>query len=280
MKVLFCLAALLAAAAAADDVVDYAKQDEWADTCQSGNSQSPVNVVVGDTTTVKTVDSLVSLSASADSLAATNANSVNALKFTFTETVTYSVPGLDNVEGTVLQLHLHWGADAETGSEHKYNGNQYNAEAHLFTSYKDGDDTKYTVLARFFKVGDENTQVGEMITAASADTRTIAGFKLSALYPSTISSVVTYTGAATTPSCDTVVHWVVVPEVLTISTAQLESLRTMKLGSGSSDAKTYNWRSIQTTGDRTFTHYKSSARAALLASPLLLLFLAASQLFL
>ena len=47
---------------------------------------------------------------------------------------------------------MHWGADAETGSEHKYNGNQYNAEAHLFTSYKDGDDTKYTVLARFFKV--------------------------------------------------------------------------------------------------------------------------------
>ena len=54
---------------------------------------------------------------------------------------------------------------------------------------------------------------------------------------------------------------------------QLAKLRTLKLGVGTGAAKTYNWRNKQALNGRSFTclEQKTSASAAILASPLLVL---------
>ena len=49
----------------------------------------------------------------------------------------------------------------------------------------------------------------------------VADFNLAALYPNDIKAVLTYDGSLTTPDCTEVVYWVVVPELLTISTDQV-----------------------------------------------------------
>jgi len=256
-------------------LIDYAKQNEWAGACNAKDSkkQTPVDVITPKTNT-EVDGKFVELSVG-DGLAASNENSDNFIKIKFAKTITYKIPGLENTEGTVAQLHMHWGAKDTEGSEHWMDGKQYAAEIHLVTSY--GSDGKYAVVNRFFKVGAENAQVAQMIASAEAtgDKRSITGFNLTAFYPNDMKDVITYEGGLTTPTCDEIVHWVVVPEPLTISSAQLAKLRTVKLGDGTGTAVTYNWRNKQALNDRTFKHFKlktkKSASAATLASPLLIL---------
>ena len=71
--------------------------------------------------------------------------------------------------------------------------------------------------------GAENAEIAKMIASqkASGADRAISEFNLAALYPDTISSVITYSGGLTTPNCDEIVHWVIVPEPLTISAEQV-----------------------------------------------------------
>ena len=48
-----------------------------------------------------------------------------------------------------MQLHVHWGLEGRLGSEHWFEGDQYTAEMHLVTTYKnkEGKD-RYVVFAR------------------------------------------------------------------------------------------------------------------------------------
>jgi len=253
--------------------IDYSKQAEWGGVCNNAESkkQSPVDVISPETSTE--VDAKFVELSSGKGLAATNGDNLNVIEIKFTETIKYMIPWLEETEGTVAQLHLHWGAEDTEGSENWLDGKQFSAEAHLVTSY--GNDGNYAVVNRFFKVGAENAQIAKMIASAEAagDDRDITNFDLSALFPSDIKEVITFEGGLTTPGCDEVVHWIVVPEPLTISTAQLAKLRAVKLGDGSGDAKTFNWRNKQDLNDRTFKHYKmkTSASAATVISPLLAL---------
>ncbi|XP_063674065.1 carbonic anhydrase 2-like [Bolinopsis microptera] len=264
---------LVAVVYSSGDVIDYDTQGEWGGVCnkEESKNQSPVDVISSETSTE--VDAKFVELSSGQGLAATNENNLNAIKIKFTETIKYMIPWMENTEGTVAQLHLHWGAQDSDGSENWLDGKQFSAEAHLVTSY--GDGSKYAVINRFFKVGAENAQIAKMIASAEAEgeNRDIADFDLSALFPSDIKEVITYEGGLTTPECDEVVHWIVVPEPLTISTAQLAKLRVVKLGDGTGDAKTFNWRNKQDLNERTFKHYKmkTSASAATVISPLLAL---------
>lgn len=256
-----------------ETAVDYSKQGEWGGTCNLAESkkQSPVDVITPESSTE--VDGKFVELSSGDGLAATNKNDLNGIKIKFDKTITYKIPGLDNSVGTVAQLHIHWGAVDTDGSEHLLNGKQYAAEAHLVTSY--GEDGKYAVVNRFFKVGDANAQIAKMIASAEATgaERAITDFNLAAIYPSDIADVITYEGGLTTPDCNEIVHWVIVSEPLTISAEQLAKLRTVKLGDGTKDAVTFNWRNKQALNDRTFTHLKmkTSSSVATVTSPLLIL---------
>jgi len=262
---------LVAVVYSSESTVDYSKQGEWGGICNVAESkkQSPVDVITPESS--DEVDGKFVELSSGDDLAASNENNNGAIKISFAKTITYNIPGLDNTVGTVAQLHLHWGAEDTEGSEHWLDGKQYASEAHLVTSY--GSDGEYAVINRFFKVGAENAEIAKMIASAEAtgDARAITGFNLAALYPSDIEDVITYEGGLTTPDCYEIVHWVIVPAPLTISAEQLAKLRTVKLGDGSEDAMTFNWRNKQALEGRTFKllKMKTSASAATVASPLL-----------
>lgn len=274
MKTFYCIAALLTAVYCSAGLVDYSAQADWEGVCTTGDKQSPIDVVHGDATETYTSDTLVSLGDASESLTATNEDNDNAIKFSFDETMTFTLPGI-GYTATVAQLHIHWGADSDTGSEHLLNGVRGVAEAHLVTTYVDSaGDTVYAVVGRVFEEGDADPCVAKMITSqnSTGDDRTISDFNLKEMFPDTISSVITYNGSLTTPTCDEKVFWMVVPDLLTISTEQLEALRTIALGNGTAEAKTFNWRDTQDTNDRTFICYElDSGAIAALTSPLLLL---------
>lgn len=271
MKTFYCIAALLTAVHCSSSAVDYSNQTAWGGVCTTGTKQSPIDVVHGDATEKYTTESLISLGDAAESLTATNEDNANAIKFSFAETLTFTLPGLGKT-ATVAQLHIHWGADSTTGSEHLLNGVRGLAETHLVTTYTEGNETKYAVVARLFEEGDADPCIAKMITSqnSSGADRTISEFNLREMYPDSISSIITYNGSLTTPTCDEKVFWMVVPELLTISTEQLDSLRTMSLGDGSEAAKTFNWRDTQDTNERTFICYESGAISSMV-SPLILL---------
>ncbi|KAL5256909.1 hypothetical protein ACHWQZ_G011992 [Mnemiopsis leidyi] len=223
------VAVLLLMAEVYGALYDYSKQDEWGGVCNSETSkkQTPVDVITPSSST-KVEGKFVELSAGSE-LAAKNDNNDNFVQISFTKTITYKIPGLNDTQGTVAQLHLHWGAKDTEGSEHWLDGKQFSAECHLVTSY--GEDGKYAVVNRFFKVGAENPELAKIITSseASGDARAITGFNLAALYPSDLKSVILYEGGLTTPGCDEIVHWVVVPEPLTISAEQVPSYTILHL---------------------------------------------------
>ncbi|XP_063674593.1 carbonic anhydrase 1-like [Bolinopsis microptera] len=256
-----------------DTSLDYANQAGWGGDCnkQGSRKQSPVDVITPEACTMEK-GKLIELSVEADKTDAENMNDLNSIKITFKNVITYKIPGLENTIGKVEQFHLHWGQNDSVGSEHLLNGKRFSAEAHLVTSY--GEDGKLAVVARFFKVGKENDQIKKMLDSQSEyeydsnDDKKISSFNLKALYPSDILQVITYSGSLTTPDCSEIVHWVVVPERLTVSTEQLNKLRAVSLGVG--HRKTFNWRDTQDLNGRSFTSYKSSS-CKLFASSLLLI---------
>merc|ERR1712096_328199 len=133
------------------------KQNEWSGVCTTGKKQSPIDVITPSTET-KVAKPLFSLPASVKAAKLTNENNDNTLKFSFPANTYYNIPNKNNVQGTLLQLHLHWGNTDSVGSEHHLDGKSFAAEAHLVTSYQ-SSGTKYAVIGRFFKVGAENAQI-------------------------------------------------------------------------------------------------------------------------
>jgi len=265
---------LLVEAALSAGSINYADQSTWGGICvdPASKKQSPINVVPPAPCT-RLGDTIIDLPVHAQTVKAINADKDYTVEFGFGDAnITYNVPGKDTL-GKAVQVHLHWGATDATGSEHTLYGTQHSAEMHMVTGYMVGEDTVYAAIGRFFKVGEENEEIGKMITAmeaaASTEERNIASFNLTALYPPTIDLAYAYAGSLTTPTCDEKVWHVVVPELLTMSAAQLAKLRTLKLGADPStgSAVTRNWRDLQDLNGRTIHCY--SAATSLLTSPLL-----------
>lgn len=267
----FIISCLLVGAALSSSY-DYSDQAKWSGSCTTGTKQSPINVLTNTTTIKEHTGSVINIGTNASSVSLENGDNDNTIHFDITSSITFkSVPGLDaDVEATAAQVHIHWGKDSK-GSEHLLQDTQHALEMHLVNTYTESSTTKYTVYARFFKEGAENAYLKKMIAAqeATGASRDLTAFDLLALYPTSIDAVYTYEGSLTTPTCDELVHWVVVPDLLEVSTAQLASLRTLKLGSGAGTAKTFNWREEQDLNSRVITKYTSDG-ARVVFAPLLL----------
>ncbi|KAL5257266.1 hypothetical protein ACHWQZ_G012253 [Mnemiopsis leidyi] len=221
--VLIALAKVKISATSGAEAIDYNKQGDWGGVCNDAGSkkQSPVDVIIPEKSASQK-EALFNLTGNADKADARNTQDKNSIKISFKTEIDYKIPGLKETSGQVKQLHLHWGkADAE-GSEHLLNGKRFSAEAHLVTTYTNNNIEKNAVVARFFKVGEANAQIQKMIDSGSdGSDLEISEFNLTALYPSDISKVVIYSGSLTTPDCTENVHWMIVPEPLTISELQL-----------------------------------------------------------
>jgi len=278
----FIIISCVLVGAALSSSYDYGAQSSWSGSCTTGTKQSPINVLTNTTITKEHTGSVIDIGTNASSVSLENGDNDNTIHFDITTDITFkSVPGLDkDIEATAAQVHIHWGKDSK-GSEHLLQDTQHALEMHLVNTYTESSTTMYTVYARFFKEGAENAYLKKMIAAqeATGASRDLTEFDLLALYPTSIDTVYTYEGSLTTPGCDEKVHWVVVPDILEVSTAQLASLRTLKLGSGSGTAKTYNWREEQDLNSRNITKYTSGGARVVFAPLLLVLATFARMLF-
>lgn len=252
MRCAIVLVALVAAVySSSSDIIDYAKQAEWTGDCKKSTSktQSPIDVVTPATTTLMT-DSFA-LPTGAKTAAMSYAAVNNTIKYSVGGSLQFAVP-MFNKTSTLHSLHFHWSNNDSTGSEHALDGTRYAACCHLVTTYTSGSDTKYAVVNRFFKSGAENAAVGELLKEA-----TLSSFDLTALYPDTIKEILTYSGSLTTPGCDEKVHWVVVPEVLEMSPAQLVKMRAYTQQDTAKTVLTNNVRDLQALEGRVITKYSS-----------------------
>merc|ERR1711910_300109 len=114
----------------------------------------------------------------------------------------------------ILQLHFHWGANDNQGSEHTVDGKKYPLELHVVHVKVGASDPLNTprglsVTGFFFEVDGDNTN-----TALAP----IDGATRSSRYS-------TYEGSLTTPTCNEVVEWINFLTPLKISRAQLQQFR-------------------------------------------------------
>lgn len=255
MKVALAVLALIATVyGAGGGVIDYAKQAEWSGDCVKTDSkkQSPIDVITP--TTSKTLTDAFAMPTGAKTAAMTYSHINNTIKYTVGGNLQFAVP-MFNRTTTLNSLHFHWSNSDSTGSEHALDGTRYAACCHLVTTYTSGSTTKYAVVNRFFKKGAENAAVGKLLEEAN-----LASFDLTALYPNSIDEILMYEGSLTTPGCDEKVQWLVVPEILEMSEAQLTKMRayTNQESVGTKSAINTNVRDLQALNGRVITKYASS----------------------
>lgn len=233
------------------DVIDYSQQASWSGDCASTSSkkQSPIDVVTPVTT--KAMTDSFALPSGAKTAAMTYSHVNNTIKYIVGGNLQFAVP-MFNKTTTLNSLHFHWSNNDSTGSEHALDGTRYAACSHLVTTYASGSATYYAVVNRFYKNGAENAAIGELLKEA-----TLGSFDLTALYPDTIKEILTYEGSLTTPGCDEKVFWVVVPEVLEMSAAQLAQFRLYTQQDTAKTAITTNVRDLQALNGRVITKYSS-----------------------
>lgn len=140
------------------------------------------------------------------------------------------------------QFHLHWGSCDSQGSEHTIDGKKYAAELHLVhwnsTNYKSFADAvnKPDGLAVFgimLEVGQEyagfkqiSDLIDKVLKPGQKDSVTTS-FNPSNLLPTDTSAYWTYLGSLTTPPCYESVTWIVFAESLTMSSEQMNKLRSL-----------------------------------------------------
>jgi len=141
------------------------------------------------------------------------------------------------------QLHLHWGRDDATGSEHWLNGREYPGEAHFVHFNKKyenigeavANEDGLVVLGFFLEISSE-TFPGMQNIIEGIDNLEEEGSDSINLEPLTLNSIlngainpvnyVFYNGSLTTPPCAEVVSWHVFLDPIKISREDIRTLRT------------------------------------------------------
>jgi len=166
------------------------------------------------------------------------------------------------------QLHFHWGAHDNIGSEHTVDGRRFPLEMHLvhYNASLDYDTSTFTgkddlSLASFlFEISEDDNEnmsgiVNRIESIVVAESETEAGFtdfSLSALISDASNGgYFHYYGSLTTPTCDEVVNWIIFTKKIFISSAQMTKFREAKDSNG--DILQNNFRPIQKLNGRTVT---------------------------
>jgi len=151
----------------------------------------------------------------------------------------------------LLRIDFHWGNDAHHGSEHTVQGHSYPLEMQMVHTQR-GNMNPMTsagglaVLSVMFKVGaahpalqsiiDAVPSVVAMPTSVSSpfNATTISGpVDVQGLFPyERIDEYLTYQGSMTTPGCEESVNWLLAATPMSLSQAQLDTLRSIEHSPG------------------------------------------------
>lgn len=143
------------------------------------------------------------------------------------------------------QIHLHWGEDDNSGSEHLVNTHSHAAELHMVHWNEDLYDTYeeavkredgVVIIAVFLTVSEDRTNRG--IHSLSSQLQDIQYREQSTALPSEVdarwflpddrSKYWTYKGSFTTPPCFETVTWILLCDEIPVSSADLEKFRQLR----------------------------------------------------
>ncbi|OOB79244.1 MAG: hypothetical protein ATN33_02650 [Epulopiscium sp. Nele67-Bin001] len=171
--------------------------------------QSPIDITTYDAITNNSpTQLLLNYSTTVDDILDTG----HAVQVALTGTAT-----LMNREFELLQLHFH------SPSEHTIDGEYFDFEAHFVHQAQNG---RLAVVGVLFKVGEENVELGEILSRFSNDELSNSDFELNLLnlFPDD-QSYYHYTGSLTTPPLTENVEWYVLENSLELSQQQLDEFK-------------------------------------------------------
>ena len=235
---------------------DYDHQEAWRGSCnRNNNRQSPINI---PTLTTKCDSKLPELlftnwDGAHDGVFENNGYNVQFNPSNPGQAKTY------NHRGTYLlqQFHMHWGRQANEGSEHLFNGHASELEIHFVHTREGGritDEDYYTVIGVLAEV-DQSLPLSEpwsQLNATAVQTykssTPVRWFRFDQLLPAR-KDYYYYQGSLTTPPCNETVSWFVMKDGIRVPHVFLESLRRVQGAEG--HALEYNFRKPQSLGNRT-----------------------------
>ncbi|XP_058489006.1 carbonic anhydrase 4b [Solea solea] len=184
-----------------------------------------------------------------------------------------------------VQLHLHWGKDGGSGSEHLIDGEQFPMEMHIVhikeehnsLSQAVKDRAGVAVLGFFFQEsGSSNKKFDSIINALNftiqaTNSTTVSGISLNMFIPPSdnMTKYFRYDGSLTTPNCDEAVVWSVFENTIPLSKKQLAAFSQLEFSDGRQMVGTF--RPVQPLNRRQV--FYSSGHVAPVSA--MLLFLAA-----
>uniref|UniRef100_A0A9J2Q540 Carbonic anhydrase n=1 Tax=Ascaris lumbricoides TaxID=6252 RepID=A0A9J2Q540_ASCLU len=207
--------------------------ENWPGLCTHGSAQSPININIANVVAQKFDELIFQNYDKTDLVTIVNNGHTEALQgfLTWSNVPTLSGGGL-GARYKLREIHFHWAASDDSGSEHTLDRLHYPLEAHLVHIREDLSVSEASVveggsavLAVFFAISD----VGEPLQPyeAAFNTTVIAGTNKtvncqpSELLPTNRGSWFRYNGSFTTPTCDEVVTWTVLTEPLEITEQQV-----------------------------------------------------------
>ncbi|KAM7359501.1 carbonic anhydrase 13-like [Cochliomyia hominivorax] len=181
-------------------------------------------------------------------------------------------------------VHFHWGSKDTHGSEHVIDNHRYSMEMHIVhrnTKYQTVKEARnhldgLAVVAVFYHVkptqltnfkGLENIIDSLVAIKEFNHSSQIANFTLSELFGDmSTMEFYTYQGSLTTPPCSQAVQWIVFPQPINISHAQMKRFRLLSDSHGA--VLENNYRHLQPKGARkVFYRQKRNLIDAIISNP-------------
>lgn len=241
---------------------------DWTGVCQSGTTQSPIDIQ--GYTDVDSSDGFSLLSFSFNSMTSYT-KTVSGYSYKYSG-VHGSLSAVDNAKlsnyttyGTSMSFHA--------PSEHYLDGKQYAGEMHIQyepTSSTNSSPYAYTVVVVFFEEGAENS----FLTAFQSTSP--ASLNLNTLFSSnTVDNYYMYKGSKTSFPCAEAAQYYVLDQIYTASAAQLKVFTDLWASNPSFAGGKGNNRALQNLNGRTIYHFDDSSAATTVLGLLFGLFLVA-----
>ena len=243
------------------DEFSYEAQTQWTGVCESGNTgrQSPINIETANVSVNAQLTDLQLGDGWTTPITGTFKNGGHNVQFDPTSSTNPAVLTTNYLgEYRVLQMHMHWGANNQQGSEHTIDGASYPLELH-FVHEKVGtpDSTigdNLAVIGVFAKADDSMAisgvwaQLNVSAVQSYPSSVPVSNFMYRSLLPPSL-DYYHYPGSLTTPGCDEIVQWFVLKETIKVPSAYLTYLRQIE-SANNGTALVLNFRDVQSLGQR------------------------------
>ncbi|KAI6192201.1 Carbonic anhydrase [Aphelenchoides bicaudatus] len=261
----------------------------WPGTCASGSHQSPVNIE-NPKVMIQTMGQLYfgNYEGGEEVTLLNDGHTLKIHGFEKWKNRPYITEGPLPTKYNLLQIHFHWGNNDSNGSEHSIDWIYHPAEIH-FVHEKEGDKNStdhLAVIGSFLHVDDDGDAFSEIepllknVVTFNTSAQ-IKSYTPSNMLPSNLRKFYTYHGSLTTPTCDEIVVWILMPTLISITKSQLQLLRNIQADDGKvfdcncRPAQSLNGRQIGYRDSSIWDNFSGYTISWIIAVSVLLIFFAA-----